>query len=138
MFQPRGRIETRTAAEREEVIKLFTGHYSMHPLIHFKDRLKRNAAEIHSICCWEMYDWCRGKGYFRAWAYMWVKWYGGSSLEDEALPSTAVDDVLVHQLGDDNGFNRMQQSKRKSRSAHDWLTVMMHSGRDRRHLRCLC
>lgn len=35
----------------------------------------RRPEVIHRECASEMYAWCRAKGYFRLWAYLFVNWY---------------------------------------------------------------
>ncbi|PVH96191.1 hypothetical protein DM02DRAFT_688395 [Periconia macrospinosa] len=72
---PQSRIEIASGDEQNTVLDIFSRHFSSHPLIPDQNGIYRSAERIYRDCAAEMYDWCRSKGYFRLWSYLWVNWY---------------------------------------------------------------
>ncbi|EGU82050.1 hypothetical protein FOXB_07435, partial [Fusarium oxysporum f. sp. conglutinans Fo5176] len=72
---PQGRMETANGDEQNTVLDIFSRHFNPHPLIPDQNGIYRSAERIYRDCAAEMYYWCRSKGHFRLWSYLWVNWY---------------------------------------------------------------
>ena len=70
-----GRIGTATPQERESVLAMFCRHFNAHPSIPDHNGTFRTPKIIHSESASELYFWCKARGYFRLWSYMFVNWY---------------------------------------------------------------
>lgn len=77
----RGSIETVTAADRDTVLSMFDRHCNAHPFIPDKNGTLRTSEVIHQESASEMYRWCRIRGYYRLWAYLYVNWYKAEQFE---------------------------------------------------------
>ena len=74
-LEEKGRLETSTAEERDVVLAMFCRHFNAHPTIPDRNGTLRTPEAIHSESTSELYAWCRARGYFRLWAYMFIHWY---------------------------------------------------------------
>ena len=89
----KGRIETACGDEQNTVLEMMSRHYNSHPLIPNLRGTYQSSTDIHKFCATEMYFWCKSRGYFRLWAYLWVNWYQPSqwclwarSVNDQEIP----------------------------------------------------
>lgn len=80
-FDELGRLETDSVAERETVLRMFSRHFNMHPMIPDQNGTYRSARQIHLDCINEAYSWCHSRNYFRLWAYLYVNWYSTEQWE---------------------------------------------------------
>ena len=74
-FDEMGRIETATSQERESVLNMFCRHFNAHSSIPDRNGTLRTPETIHSESASELYTWCKARGYFRLWSYLFVNWY---------------------------------------------------------------
>lgn len=74
----KGRIESMSAAEVTELLEIAARHFNRHPFFPDSIGIKRTPDEIYTTSASEAYDWCKGKGYPRLWAYLWTNWYSPS------------------------------------------------------------
>lgn len=75
IFSTKGSIETVAQADRDTVLNIFSQHFNAHSAIPDRHGTLRNPDAIHQQCASEMYQWCRARGFFRLWAYLFVNWY---------------------------------------------------------------
>ena len=74
-IQETGRLEPTTKEERKTVIDIFCRHFNLHPLIPDSNGTFKSSEALHRECTAEMYAWCKARGYYRLWAYVYVNWY---------------------------------------------------------------
>lgn len=98
-FARQGRLEP-DVKEREEVVQIFKKHFNMHLLIP-TDGVYRSSQEIQKFFARETYSWCREKGYYRLWAYLWTNWYQpqhwktwARAAEEKQIPSLKTTMIL--------------------------------------------
>ena len=70
-----GRLETRSKQEQNTVLEIMARHFHLHPLIPDDNGTFKSSEMIHRESATEMYRWCKARGYYRLWAYMWTNWY---------------------------------------------------------------
>ena len=90
-FEEHGRIEQMSMEQKETVIRMFCRHFNYHPLIPDRNGTFRSPNEIHQDCASEVYWWCRGRGFFRLWAYLFINWYRPGQWELWARSANAVE-----------------------------------------------
>jgi len=66
------------APHRLPLLRLFTKHHSLHPLLPERHGTSRTAEEIRKDCVLEMYTHCTRNNLPEVWAYMWTSWYAPS------------------------------------------------------------
>ena len=91
MFDEKGKIEQMSPDEKETVIQMFCRHFNCHSLIPDRIGTFGSAEAIHRECTSEMYFWCRTRGYFRLWAYLFVNWYCAGQRELWARSDNATE-----------------------------------------------
>ena len=74
-FDEMGMMETATPQERDSVLAMFCRHFNAHPSIPDQNGTFRTPEAIHNESALELYTWCKARGYFRLWSYMFVHWY---------------------------------------------------------------
>lgn len=74
-FAEKGRLEPSSLAEQNAIVDVFTRHFNAHSFIPDHNGTFRSKETIYKECSTEMYQWCRQRGYFRLWAYLFVQWY---------------------------------------------------------------
>lgn len=74
-FEDEGRLEPRTKDEKQAILDMMCRHFHFHPFIPDQNGTFKSSDLIHRECATEMYRWCRARGYFRLWAYLFVNWY---------------------------------------------------------------
>lgn len=70
-----GRLEPATKDERDTVLEIFCRHFNLHPLIPDPNGTYKSSKTLHRECAAEMYTWCKARGYYRLWAYLYINWY---------------------------------------------------------------
>jgi hypothetical protein len=70
-----GRLEPATKEERETVLEIFCRHFNLHPLIPDPNGTYKSSGTLHRECAAEIYTWCKARGYYRLWAYLFINWY---------------------------------------------------------------
>lgn len=90
-FNENGRVEKMSTEEKDTVIQMFCRHFNYHSLIPDRNGTFRSAEEIHRECTSEMYFWCKARGFFRLWAYLFVNWYRHGQWELWARSSNATE-----------------------------------------------
>jgi hypothetical protein len=70
-----GRLEPATKEERETVLEIFCRHFNYHPLIPDPNGTYKSSETLHRECTTEIYTWCKARGYYRLWAYLFINWY---------------------------------------------------------------
>lgn len=70
-----GRLEPATKEDRDTVLEIFCRHFNLHPLIPDSNGTYKSSTTLHRECAAEMYTWCKARGYYRLWAYLYVNWY---------------------------------------------------------------
>ncbi|KID82058.1 hypothetical protein MGU_10628 [Metarhizium guizhouense ARSEF 977] len=70
-----GRLEPTTKEDRDTVLEIFCRHFNLHPLIPDPNGTYKSSTTLHRECAAEMYTWCKARGYYRLWAYLYVNWY---------------------------------------------------------------
>ncbi|KAL1989584.1 hypothetical protein VTN49DRAFT_6781 [Thermomyces lanuginosus] len=70
-----GRLEPANKDERDSVLEIMRRHFHLHPLIPDENGTFKSAETIHRECAAEMYTWCKARGYYRLWAYLFTSWY---------------------------------------------------------------
>ena len=57
-------------------LEIFCRHFNLHPLIPDPNGTYKSSSDLCiSECAAEMYTWCKARGYYRLWAYLYVNWY---------------------------------------------------------------
>ena len=74
-IEANGRLEPATKEERDTVLEIFCRHFNLHPLIPDLNGTYKSSSTLHRECAVEMYTWCKLRGYYRLWAYLYVNWY---------------------------------------------------------------
>jgi hypothetical protein len=74
-IEANGRLEPATKEERDTVLGIFCRHFNLHPLIPDVNRTYKPSRTLHRECAAEMYTWCKARGYYRLWAYLYINWY---------------------------------------------------------------
>ena len=74
-FEEKSRLEPLTVEERDSILAMFSRHFNAHPTIPDRNGTFRTPEVIHSESASELYTWCKARGYFRLWAYMFINWY---------------------------------------------------------------
>jgi hypothetical protein len=74
-IEANGRLEPATKEERDTVLEIFCRHFNLHPLIPDLNRTCKSSKTLHRECAAEMYTWCKARGYYRLWAYLYINWY---------------------------------------------------------------
>ena len=90
-FDETGRMETATPQERESVLNMFCRHFNAHSSIPDHNGTFRTPETIHSESASELYAWCKARGYFRLWSYMFVNWYRPGQGELWARPANPAE-----------------------------------------------
>ena len=62
-------------ADKDTILRMFCRHFNAHSLIPDRNGTFRSATEIHRECASEAYMWCRARGFFRLWPYLFYSWY---------------------------------------------------------------
>ena len=62
-------------ADKDTMLRMFCRHFNAHSLIPDRNGIFRSPADIHSECISEAYTWCKARGFFRLWAYLFNNWY---------------------------------------------------------------
>ena len=70
-----GRLEPAAKEERETVLEIVCRHFNLHSLIPDSNGTFKSPDTLHRECAAEMYTWCKIRGYYRLWAYMYSNWY---------------------------------------------------------------
>jgi hypothetical protein len=70
-----GRLEPATKEDRDTVLEIFCRHFNLHPLIPDPNGTYKSSETLHRECAAEMYTWCKARGYYRLWAYLYINWY---------------------------------------------------------------
>lgn len=76
-----GRLEVTTKKERDTVLEILRRHFHLHPLIPDENGTFKSADTIRRECVTELYTWCKARGYYRLWAYMFTNWYADDEWE---------------------------------------------------------
>ncbi|TCD59764.1 hypothetical protein EIP91_011523, partial [Steccherinum ochraceum] len=63
------------AAHRLPIMRLFSKHASLHPLLPERHGVARSSAEIRRDAVYEMYQHCSTNHLSEVWAYLWTSWY---------------------------------------------------------------
>ncbi|KAK9443862.1 ATP-dependent DNA helicase PIF1, partial [Metarhizium brunneum] len=87
-----GRLEPATKEDRDMVLEIFCRHFNLHPLIPDSNGTYKSSAILHRECATEMHTWCKTRGYYRLWAYLYVNWY---SPDQWKLWARAADPVEI-------------------------------------------
>jgi hypothetical protein len=87
-----GRLEPATKEDRDMVLEIFSRHFNLHPLIPDSNGTYKSSAILHRECATEMHTWCKTRGYYRLWAYLYVNWY---SPDQWKLWARAADPVEI-------------------------------------------
>ena len=74
-FEEAGRLEPKTKDEKEAVLNMMGRHFHLHPLIPDQNGTFKSSKLIYQECITEVYRWCKARGYFRLWAYLFLNWY---------------------------------------------------------------
>ena len=90
-FAEKGSVETSAPVDRDTVLDMFCRHFNAHPLIPDKNGIYRSPQVIYEEAAMEMYTWCRVKGFYRLWAYLFVNWYQSGSWEIWARSANATE-----------------------------------------------
>ncbi|KAJ6038021.1 ATP-dependent DNA helicase PIF1 [Penicillium canescens] len=70
-----GRLEHATKEDRDTVLEIFCRHFNLHPLIPDSNGTYKCSTTLHRECAAEIHTWCKARGYYRLWAYLYVNWY---------------------------------------------------------------
>ncbi|THC98128.1 hypothetical protein EYZ11_002416 [Aspergillus tanneri] len=70
-----GRLEPATKEDRDTVLEIFCRHFNLHPLIPDSNGTYKSSTTLHRECAAEMHTWCKERGYYRLWAYLYINWY---------------------------------------------------------------
>ncbi|KAJ6019708.1 ATP-dependent DNA helicase PIF1 [Penicillium canescens] len=70
-----GRLEPATKEDRDTVLEIFCRHFNLHPLIPDSNGTYKCSTTLHRECAAEIHTWCKARGYYRLWAYLYVNWY---------------------------------------------------------------
>ena len=62
-------------ADKDTILGTFCRYFNAHSLIPDRNGIFRSPADIHSECISEAYTWCKARGFFRLWAYLFNNWY---------------------------------------------------------------
>jgi MULE transposase domain len=74
-IREKGRLEPASKDEHDTVLDIFCRHFNVHPLIPDSNGTFKSSEAIHRECAAEMYTWCKARGYYRLWAYLYTNWY---------------------------------------------------------------
>ena len=74
-FEEKGRIEPMSPKDKDTVLQMISRHFNYHPLIPDWNGTFCPPENIHRQCASEVYEWCKARGFFRLWAYLFVNWY---------------------------------------------------------------
>lgn len=61
--------------ERPTILRIFSKHWNLHPMIPGQNGTYRTGGQIHQDCVDEIYSWCYSRTYFRLWIYLFIRWY---------------------------------------------------------------
>ena len=93
-FATKGRLETKDKKERDVVAGIFSRHLNSHPAFPDINGICKDSQVIYRESVQEIYAWCRAKGYFRLFAYLWNNWYKYSQWETWARAASPEIPVL--------------------------------------------
>lgn len=93
-FDPKRRLETKDKKERGVVLGIFSRHLNAHPAFPDINGTYKNTNTIYRESVREVYEWCRSRGYFRLFAYLWVNWYRPGQWETWARAASPEVPVL--------------------------------------------
>ena len=80
-FEEKGIIERMSPQDKDTVLRMFCRHYNSHSLIPDQNGTFRSPTDIQRECASEAYTWCKSRGFFRLWAYLFVNWYRSGQWE---------------------------------------------------------
>ena len=90
----KGRLETKDKNERGVVAGIFSRHINQHPAFPDLNGIYKDRDTIYRESVQEIYGWCRAKGYFRLFAYLWINWYRPDQWETWARAASPEIPVL--------------------------------------------
>ncbi|EJD33289.1 hypothetical protein AURDEDRAFT_43999, partial [Auricularia subglabra TFB-10046 SS5] len=98
------------AQHRKQLLRLFTKHFTQHPLLPEQAPCKAGAVSA-------MYHFCHARSLTEVWAYMWTSWYRAKMWPLWALSASPLVPRLRTTMVVENFWKQLK---------HDWLHHLLH------------